>query len=88
MVYGYRLLLLRSVWIFDFDYLFTELLDLNSLLQRMGRLNRKGEKEIEGYNCFVYYDGANIKCGRKGFIDKNIVSMFSRCFGRSRWFTE
>ena len=33
----------------DFDYLFTELLDLNSLLQRMGRLNRKGEKEIEGY---------------------------------------
>lgn len=56
----------------DFDYLFTELLDLNSLLQRMGRLNRKGEKEIEGYNCFVYYDGANIKCGRKGFIDKTL----------------
>lgn len=38
----------------DFDYLFTELQDLSSLLQRMGRVNRKGKKSIHDYNCFVY----------------------------------
>ncbi|SET66389.1 CRISPR-associated helicase/endonuclease Cas3 [[Clostridium] polysaccharolyticum] len=38
----------------DFDYLFTELQDLNSLFQRMGRCNRLGLKEIEEVNCFVY----------------------------------
>ena len=38
----------------DFDYLFTELSDLFSLFQRMGRCNRKGVKSIEHYNCFVY----------------------------------
>ena len=34
----------------DFDYLFTELTDLNGLFQRMGRCNRKGVKQLEGYN--------------------------------------
>lgn len=38
----------------DFDYLFTELSDLFSLFQRMGRCNRKGMKPTEHYNCFVY----------------------------------
>ena len=38
----------------DFDYLFTELLDLFSLFQRFGRVNRKGLKSIEHVNCFVY----------------------------------
>lgn len=38
----------------DFDYLFTELSDLFSLFQRMGRCNRKGMKSAEHYNCFVY----------------------------------
>lgn len=38
----------------DFDYLFTELSDLNSLFQRMGRCNRKGKKSIARPNCFVY----------------------------------
>lgn len=38
----------------DFDYLFTELLDLFSLFQRMGRVNRKGLKSIDEANCFVY----------------------------------
>ncbi len=38
----------------DFDYLFTELLELFSLFQRMGRVNRKGVKSIEETNCFVY----------------------------------
>lgn len=38
----------------DFDYLFTELLDLFSLFQRFGRVNRKGLKSIDDTNCFVY----------------------------------
>ncbi len=38
----------------DFDYLFTELSDLSSLFQRLGRCNRKGQKELADYNVFVY----------------------------------
>lgn len=53
----------------DFDYLFTELTDLNGLFQRMGRCNRKGVKQLEGYNCFVYCDGSDVKQGQKGFLD-------------------
>lgn len=40
----------------DFDFLFTELQDISSLLQRLGRVNRKGKKRIVGYNCFVYLE--------------------------------
>lgn len=40
----------------DFDYLFTELQDISSLLQRLGRVNRKGKKAIEGYNCYIYIE--------------------------------
>lgn len=58
----------------DFDVLFTELQDLNSLFQRMGRCNRKGVKEIAEYNCYVYLhiDEILIRNGRRGFIDKKI----------------
>ncbi|WP_099469954.1 CRISPR-associated helicase/endonuclease Cas3 [Konateibacter massiliensis] len=38
----------------DFDYLFTELQELSSLLQRLGRCNRQGLKPIEEVNCFIY----------------------------------
>ena len=38
----------------DFDYLFTELMDLMSLFQRLGRCNRKGIKSCKSANCFVY----------------------------------
>ena len=38
----------------DFDYLFTEMSDLSGLFQRLGRINRKGKKPINEYNCFVY----------------------------------
>lgn len=54
----------------DFDYLFTELSELNALFQRMGRCNRKGKKRVDEYNCFVYYEGAEVKCGKKGYVDK------------------
>lgn len=51
----------------DFDYLFTELLDLFSLFQRMGRVNRKGVKSCERTNCFVYTElqGSPLKCYKK-----------------------
>ena len=38
----------------DFDFLFTELSDLNGLFQRLGRVNRKGKKEVNDYNCYVF----------------------------------
>lgn len=38
----------------DFDYLVTELQDLCSLLQRMGRCNRKGLKSVFESNCYIY----------------------------------
>lgn len=38
----------------DFDYLFTEMSDLNGLFQRLGRCNRKGLKVVDDYNCFIY----------------------------------
>ncbi len=38
----------------DFDFLFTELLDLFSLFQRFGRINRKGYKSIDTPNCYIY----------------------------------
>lgn len=38
----------------DFDYVFTELSDLNSLFQRLGRCNRKAFKPVDNYNCFIF----------------------------------
>ncbi|SFU69161.1 CRISPR-associated helicase, Cas3 family [Clostridium sp. DSM 8431] len=61
----------------DFDYLFTELQELNSLFQRLGRCNRKGVKNIDEYNCFVYCQ-INEKYfidGDKGFIDKTLFNL-------------
>ncbi len=61
----------------DFDYLFTELQDLNSLFQRMGRCNRKGEKPIDETNCFVYtkIDSNLISNGSRGFIDRTMYNL-------------
>lgn len=71
----------------DFDYLFTELQDISSLLQRMGRVNRKGMKEVEEYNCFVYtvieekyleqpyVPGREQKGRSTGFIDGDIFGL-------------
>lgn len=55
----------------DFDILFTELMDLFSLFQRMGRCNRKGLKSTEHYNCFVYTE----KQGKvMRYVDKTIYA--------------
>ncbi|NLL02566.1 MAG: CRISPR-associated helicase Cas3' [Mollicutes bacterium] len=59
----------------DFDYLFTELQDINSLFQRFGRCNRKGVKDTEDTNCFVYTKVNSIRRGNSGFIDKTIFDL-------------
>ncbi len=60
----------------DFDYLFTELQDFNSLVQRLGRCNRKGKKDISKPNCFVYLeiDKKTLIHGG-GFIDDTIFEI-------------
>lgn len=61
----------------DFDYLFTELQDLNSLFQRLGRCNRKGKKDSSNYNCYVYtkIDEVNLTNGDTGFIDRTLFNL-------------
>lgn len=61
----------------DFDYLYTELSDLNALLQRLGRCNRKGVKPVEEYNCFVFteIEEGLLTRGDKGFIDRTIYDL-------------
>ncbi|WP_270838406.1 CRISPR-associated helicase Cas3' [Peptacetobacter hiranonis] len=61
----------------DFDYLFTELQDLNSLFQRLGRCNRKGKKDSSKHNCFIYTEikSSTLKNGKHGFIDKEMYGL-------------
>lgn len=61
----------------DFDYLFTELSDINGLFQRLGRCNRKGEKSVEKHNCFVFLevDDNILTKGDTGFIDRKIYGL-------------
>lgn len=57
----------------DFDYLFTELQDLNSVFQRMGRCNRLALKPIDDVNCFVYLQIDSTLLG--DFIDSDIYAL-------------
>jgi len=60
----------------DFDYLFTELQDLNSLFQRLGRCNRKGLKSISEANCFVYCRiDDKLLTENGGFIDSTMYKL-------------
>lgn len=61
----------------DFDFLFTELSDLNGLFQRLGRCNRKGVKPVEFPNCYIFsnIDPSIIRRGTKGFIDETIYKL-------------
>lgn len=60
----------------DFDYLFTELSDLNGLLQRLGRCNRKGAKIVDDYNCFVFTEiDRKLLSDNGGFIDRTIYDL-------------
>lgn len=64
----------------DFDYIFTELSDLNGLFQRLGRINRKGVKGIDEHNCFIFTE-INQKLlikkedSTRGFIDEVIYKL-------------
>lgn len=70
----------NSIWIstsiveasldIDFDYIFTELQELNSLFQRLGRCNRKGVKDINNTNSFVY-----TKINNNGFTDETLFNL-------------
>lgn len=61
----------------DFDLLFTELSDITSLFQRLGRCNRKGIKKVNEPNCFVFLEIEKnlLTNGNKGFIDKTIYNI-------------
>lgn len=61
----------------DFDYLFTELSDINGLFQRLGRCNRKGKKSVKENNCYIFLDVDEgiLTNGDKGFIDKDIYKL-------------
>lgn len=64
----------------DFDYLFTELQDLTSLLQRMGRCNRKAFKLVDKTNVYIYteIDKHLLKKQKNenhGFIDEKIYEL-------------
>ena len=61
----------------NFDYLFTELQDLNSLFQRLGRCNRKGKKDSSENNCYIYtqIDERSFINGDRGYIDKDIFEL-------------
>lgn len=60
----------------DFDYLVTELQDLNSLFQRLGRCNRKAKKDITQPNCFIYTEiNPGLISGKDSFIDPCIYEL-------------
>ena len=61
----------------DFDYLFTELYELSSLFQRLGRCNRKGVKSTEKPNCFVYtqINAEHLTGTPHGFIDRTLFEL-------------
>ena len=59
----------------DFDILFTELSDLNSLFQRMGRCYRGRAYDGSSHNCYVF-DGGEQFCSGVGFVvDQDIFNM-------------
>lgn len=79
----------------DFDYLFTELNDISGFFQRLGRVNRKGNKTemLKTPNVFVYLSiNTNLFInGDRGFIDfdifnisKNILLNFSGILSEER----
>jgi CRISPR-associated endonuclease/helicase Cas3 len=47
----------------DFDVLYTELSELNSLFQRMGRCYRRRNFDRTGYNVFIYDGGEELPSG-------------------------
>ena len=52
----------------DFDILYTEMCTADSLLQRMGRCNRAGKKNVSDPNVYIYHNDS----GRGSVYDKDI----------------
>ena len=69
----------------DFDCLFTELLDLSSLFQRLGRVNRKGKKSIGEVNAYVFTEiDKKLLLNEnetRGFIDPTIYELSKEALG-------
>ena len=60
----------------DFDILITELSDLNSFFQRLGRVYRRRDWEKKDYNTYLFIGGEKNKIsGLKSFIDKDIFKL-------------
>lgn len=58
----------------DFDFLFTELSDINGMFQRFGRCYRKREFDKDGYNCYVFNGGEDECSGVKYVVDRDIFN--------------
>ena len=56
----------------DFDVLYTEISSLDSLLQRLGRCNRKGKKKVTKVNVEVYTEEAS---GIGTVYDKDVIRL-------------
>lgn len=56
----------------DFDYLFTELSTIDSLLQRFGRCYRKREFDQENPNIYIYTEEIS---GKESVYDKDILDL-------------
>ncbi len=61
----------------DFDILITELSDLNSLFQRLGRCYRDRDWKSIGYNTYVF-DGGDKKCSGVGNVIDNKIFELSK----------
>ena len=56
----------------DFDVLYTEMCTADSLLQRMGRCNRAGKKDITDANVLIYVNYSGCMKNGKGIYDSDI----------------
>ncbi|MDO4766016.1 MAG: CRISPR-associated helicase Cas3' [Eubacteriales bacterium] len=66
----------------DFDILITELSDMNSLFQRLGRCFRSRIWQADGFNCYVF-DGGDKKCSGVGYsIQEEIFEMSKNALRR------
>jgi CRISPR-associated endonuclease/helicase Cas3 len=73
----------------DADYLFTELSTADSLVQRMGRVNRFGKKDISEPNVFIFTEKpSGVRKGRNAVYSAELVELTLRVlkqFGNGPW---
>ena len=60
-------------WILIFDVLHTEMCSADSLLQRLGRCNRKGKMYPDEVNCMIYNNRNGVYKGKgKGVYEQSL----------------